>query len=121
MTHASTPVIAIATTAEVTMTMGSWKGTASQLSLPHMSVPFPGWLGCLGGAAALGRRPGARCELQPQHLREKLRRHRPECRGRQVRALSRECRVGCVIERRAGSARRLDPGEELVGTHGTDR
>ena len=86
------------------MTMGSWKGMASQLSLPHMSVPF---LGCLGGAAAVGRRPGAGRELLSDYLVEKLRRHGAERRRRQVRALPRERRVGGAIERRAGAARRL--------------
>src|SRR6476660_10295451 len=107
MTQASTPVIAIATTAEVTITMGSWKGTASQLSLPHMSVPF---LRCLGSAPALGRRPWAGRERLTHHLGEKLRRNGPECRGRQVRALPRERGVGSTVERGADAARRLDPG-----------
>src|SRR5437773_7161095 len=121
MTQASTPVIAIATTAEVIMTMGSWKGTASQLSLPHMSVPLPGCFGCLRGAPTLGRRPGAGWEFLSQHFREKLRRHCSERRGGQVRALPRERHVGGVIERRADSARRLDPRGEVVGAHGPHR
>src|SRR6188768_4085613 len=124
MTQASTAVIAIATTAEVTMTMGSWRGTASQLSLPHMSVPF---LRCLAGlrrlgrAAALGPRPGTRRELLPHHLGEELGRHGTERRRRQLGALPRERRVGGAIEGGTGAARRLDPGGELVGAHGADR
>ena len=84
MTQASTAVIAIATTADVTMTMGSWKGTAAQLSLPHMSVPFSS--GCLGGAAALGRRPGPGREFLSHDLGEQLRRH-----GRRRSKAARSC------------------------------
>src|SRR5436190_17350379 len=103
MAQPSRPVIAMATTADVTMTMGSWKGTASQESLPHMSAPLPG---CLGGTAALGRRAGTGREHVFDHLVEKLRRHGPERRRRQVGALPRERRVRGAVERRADAARR---------------
>src|SRR6476619_4483711 len=113
MTQASTAVITIATTAEVIMTMGSCRGTASQLSLPHMSVPFLRWLGVLrrlGGTAALGARPGAGRELLPHDLGEQLGRHRTEGRRRLVRALARQRRVGGASETGTDAARRLDPG-----------
>ena len=100
------------------MTMGSWSGTASQLSLPHMSVPSGarrlGWcrsadLPGRGRAGALGGRS-----------REKLRRHGAVGRRGEVRALLARAQCRRRVERGADAARRRPRRSNAPRAHGAD-
>src|SRR5689334_2972086 len=100
------------------MMIGSWKGIASQVSLPHMSVSFRR---CFGSAAAVGRRAWTGCEHLSNDLPEESGRHGAEHRWRLVDALLGELLVSGSVERWSGTPLRVRPRLEFIGRDRADR
>src|SRR5690242_4032383 len=99
------------------MMIGSWKGIASQVSLPHISVSFRR---CFGGVPAVGRRAWTRWQHLPNDLTEQARHHGAERRWGLVDALLGELLVSGSVERGASAACRRRPRVELIGSDGAD-